>query len=111
MMVTLPLPPSIWRKDKKAREAWKLMTGPLIKRLRLPDGPVEIILDFYAPFLNSKGKPNARMPDTKNLVYPVEDWVAECLGYNDRRNFRLVATRHHSRQSRCTVQLRPWRLT
>lgn len=110
MKATLPLPPSVWRKNKQARDQWKERVKDVLTRdLRKPPGPVEIVLDFFAPFLRADGTPNPLMADTKNLVFVTEDYVAECLGYNDRWNFRLVATRHHSEREYCTVELRPWR--
>lgn len=110
MNVHIPLPPSHHHKNKQAREAWKQQAALALRRLPVPPGTIEILLDFYGPFLNAKGEPAHKQPDVKNLVWELEDFVADSLGYNDRRHFRIVATKHVSRSSYCTVELRPWRV-
>lgn len=109
MKAHLPLPPSHHNKSKQALETWKKLAEPKIKSLRIPSGKLEIVLDFWGPFEREDGTEDPKMPDTKNLIWKTEDFIAKVLGYNDRRHWRIVATRHDSKRERMTVEIRKWR--
>ena len=107
-MVTVPLPPSHHSKDKQAKAAWAREARAALSCLQKPTAiTLELVLDFYAPWFGDDGKLVYKMPDCKNLLWELEDLVADALGYNDTRHWRVVLNKRQSSNPRCEVWLRP----
>lgn len=107
-MLDVPLPPSHHHKNKQAKAAWREEARAALAGLQRPTSQTyELVLDMYGPWRNDAGKVDARQPDCKNLLWELEDLVAEVVGYNDRLHFRVVVNKRQSSFPRCTVWLRP----
>ncbi len=107
-MIEIPLPPSHHHKNKQAKAAWRDTARVALVTLQRPTSRTyELVLDFYGPWQREDGTIDPKMPDCKNLLWELEDLIAEVLGYNDRANFRVVLNKIRSDFPRCTVWLRP----
>ena len=65
----------------------------------------ELVLDFFGPWFRPDGRRDHKMPDCKNLLWELEDLIADVLGYNDRQNDRVVLNKHESHRTYCLVSL------
>ncbi len=106
----LPLPPSGHSKDKDARRRWREETLTRLRNLPFPrEGLIEVVIDYYGPWLRDDGSPHPKKPDLKNLYGNLEDLIEKATGRNDRCHFRAVLTKHNSKREYCVVSLRSWR--
>lgn len=88
----LPFPPSHHYKNKAAHRAYAEAVLRLLEHEpRAFGGAKRLILEFHSDSWWRDGEVNRRAPDLKNLVWELEDLIAEALGYNDAENHELIA--------------------
>ncbi len=107
----VPFPPSHHHKKRWVKVAWAEAVLSLVRSsfVAPPPGDVyEFRLDIYGPWRRADGTLDPKMPDCKNLVWELEDIVAEALGYNDRANWGLTVRKHQAALKFCVVTLRPY---
>lgn len=105
--INLPLPPSYHRKDKTALlESFRSAVSYLLGASAAEEGIFELYLHFHAKWYTKDGE--VLWKDLKNLVWHLEDAIAEALGYDDCRHFRVVCDkREDPNDSYVRVILRP----
>jgi hypothetical protein len=104
--VELPLPISHHNKGGH-KNAWKIEAQIALVALRRPDAATfELVLDCYGPWWKN-GNLDKQMPDAKNMLWDTEDFIAECLKFDDTQNHRVIVNKHESKRAYCVVTLRP----
>ena len=103
----LPLPPSYHRKGKTALlDDFKRAVSYLIGNSSIGDGEYELVLHFHANWYTKDGA--ILRKDLKNLVWHLEDAIAEAMGYDDCQHFRIVCDkRNDPNDTYVRVILRP----
>lgn len=108
-MIRLPLPPSAHHKNKQTKREWRKQVEPLIRAsLVLPVGEVyEIVVHLYAPWFREGWAIDPKLPDWDRLVTPLQDAIADTLGFNDRQVMHADVWKYASDDEYCMVAIRP----
>ena len=103
----LPLPPSSHHKNKQAKADWRAQVIPLIQAgMTLPLATeLELIVTLHAPWFDHGFHIDPKLPDWDRLVTPLQDAVAEALGFDDRRVMHADVWKRQSDTVFCTVEL------
>lgn len=108
-MITLPLPPSSHHKNAQAKAEWREQVIPLIRAILVLPASVELelVVHLYAPWYRDGFDINPNLPDWDRLVTPLQDAIADAMGFNDRRVMRAVVDKYPSDEQYCVVWLNP----
>jgi len=86
----IPIPPSLHEKGTAAEIRANLRTECefIFEGRELDESRVyKLSMTFTGKWFNSRGKPDAKLPDTLNMAKVAEDEIMRAIGLNDRHNF------------------------